>query len=99
MRSAPVDTKRIVAMYKNRRVGTQNGTFLAMRFRCWMGGLPELNPTRIVQPVASWCPSGSYSGKREVKHKGMFTKDRAKNRAKTFTGIAEAMTEQWGELK
>ena len=28
--------------------------------------------------------------------KGMFTTDRAKNRAKTFEGIAEAMAEQWG---
>ena len=29
-------------------------------------------------------------------HKGMFTTDRAKNRAKTFEGIARAMAEQWG---
>ena len=26
----------------------------------------------------------------------MFTSDRAKNRAKTFPGIARAMAEQWG---
>ena len=26
----------------------------------------------------------------------MFTTDRAKNRAKTFPGIAKAMSEQWG---
>nr|DAE41913.1 MAG TPA: hypothetical protein [Caudoviricetes sp.] len=26
----------------------------------------------------------------------MFTTDRAKNRAKTFPGIAKAMAEQWG---
>lgn len=29
-------------------------------------------------------------------HKGVFTTDRAKNRAKTFTGVANAMSEQWG---
>ena len=29
-------------------------------------------------------------------HKGMFTTDRAKKRAKTFEGIARAMAEQWG---
>lgn len=28
----------------------------------------------------------------------MFTTDRAKNRAKTFPGIAKAMAEQWGGL-
>ena len=65
----------------------------------WLKGLPELKPTRIVQPVASWCPSGSYSGKHESKHRGMFTTDRAKNRAKTFPGIAEAMAAQWGGAK
>ena len=31
-----------------------------------------------------------------LEHKGMFTTDRAKNRAKTFTGVAKAMAEQWG---
>lgn len=29
-------------------------------------------------------------------HKGMFTTDRAKNRAKTFEGVAQAMADQWG---
>lgn len=29
-------------------------------------------------------------------YKGMFTTDRAKSRAKTFTGVANAMSEQWG---
>lgn len=43
-----------------------------------------------------WCPSGSYSHKHGEQHKGMFTTDRAKNRAKTFPGIAKAMAEQWG---
>lgn len=33
---------------------------------------------------------------RGDQHRGMFTKDRAKNRAKTFPGIAHAMAEQWG---
>lgn len=64
----------------------------------WLKGLPELTPTNIVEPVATWCPSGSYSGKHSAQHRGMFTKDRAKNRAKTFPGIAKAMAEQWGGI-
>lgn len=64
----------------------------------WLKGLPPLIPTDIVEPVATWCPTGSYSHKHDVKNKGMFTADRAKNRAKTFPGIAKAMAEQWGEL-
>ena len=62
----------------------------------WLRGLPKLNPTDEVEPVATWCPSGSYSHKHGDKHRGMFTTDRARNRAKTFEGIAKAMAEQWG---
>ena len=62
----------------------------------WLRNLPPLEPTNIVEPTATWCPSGSYSYKHGEQHKGMFTTDRAKNRAKTFPGIAKAMAEQWG---
>lgn len=61
----------------------------------WERGVPPLVPTNIVEPERTWCPSGSYSGKHGEKHRGMFTTDRAKNRAKTFHGVAEAMVEQW----
>ena len=62
----------------------------------WLKNLPELIPTELVEPVATWCPSGSYSNKHDDKHRGMFTTDRAKNRAKTFPGVAQAMAEPWG---
>lgn len=62
----------------------------------WLKGLQKLEPTNIVDPVATWCPSGSYSHKHGDQHRGMFTTDRARNRAKTFPGIAKAMAEQWG---
>ena len=62
----------------------------------WERGVPPLVPTNIIEPVATWCPSGSYSHRHEARHKGMFTTDRAKNRAKTFPGIADAMAVQWG---
>ena len=62
----------------------------------WERGVPLLVPTDIVEPERTWCPSGSYSGKHGEKHRGMFTTDRAKNRSKTFPGVAKAMAEQWG---
>lgn len=61
----------------------------------WERGVEPLTPTNIVKPIATWCPSGSYSKKHKKQHKGMFTTDRARNRAKTFPGIAKAMAEQW----
>lgn len=65
------------------------------RTQLWLKGLPNLKPTFIVEPIATWCPSGSYSHKHNDKHRGVFSKDRAKNRSKTFSGIASAMASQW----
>lgn len=65
------------------------------RTQLWLKGLPPLVPTDIVEPERTWCPSGSYSKKHGEKHRGMFTTDRAKNRSKTFPGIAKAMAQQW----
>jgi hypothetical protein len=74
----------------------QFGHPFTKRTQLWLKGLPPLQPTDIVTPERTWCPSGSYSGKHNDKHRGMFTTDRAKNRSKTFEGIARAMAEQWG---
>lgn len=74
----------------------QFGHPFTKRTQLWIKGLPLLQPTEIVTPERTWCPSGSYSGKHNDKHRGVFTKDRAKNRSKTFPGIAKAMAEQWG---
>ena len=75
----------------------QFGHPFTKRTQLWLKGLPPLQPTEIVEPERTWCPSGSYSGKHNDKHRGMFTTDRAKNRSKTFPGIAKAMAEQWGK--
>ena len=65
----------------------------------WERGVLPLVPTNIVEPERTWCPSGSYSCNHSDKHRGMFTTDRAKNRSKTFPGIAKAIAEQWaGDL-
>lgn len=73
----------------------QFGHPFTKRTNLWLKGLPHLEPTDIVEPERTWCPSGSYSGKHNDKHRGMFTKDRARNRSKTFEGVARAMAEQW----
>lgn len=73
----------------------QFGHPFTKRTQLWLKGLEPLKPTEIVTPERTWCPSGSYSGKHNEKHRGMFTTDRARNRSKTFPGIAKAMAEQW----
>jgi len=62
--------------------------------RLWLKGLPNLNPTKVVAPVSPYCPSGTG---RKIRDKYGAAKrgEDAKNRAKTFHGIARAMADQW----
>ena len=54
----------------------------------WLKGLEPLNPTEIVEERQSSKVPGNWFNKGG--------KERQKNRAKTFPGIAKAMAEQWG---
>ena len=54
----------------------------------WLKGLPELIPTDITEERQSSKIPGNWFNKGG--------KERQKNRAKTFYGIAQAMGEQWG---
>lgn len=62
----------------------------------WLKNIPKLRPTDAVEPIGTFCPSGSYSVRHNDRHRGLFTKNRARNRSKTFPGIARAMADQWG---
>lgn len=54
----------------------------------WLKGLPKLVPTNIINTAQSTKIAGNWFNKGG--------KERQKNRAKTFPGIAKAMAEQWG---
>lgn len=54
----------------------------------WLKNLPRLKPTSIVE-----CPQSTRVAGNWFNAGG---KDRQRNRAKTFSGIAKAMAEQWG---
>lgn len=53
----------------------------------WLKGLPPLKPTDVMEERESTKVPGNW-----FNHGG---KDRQRNRAKTFPGIAKAMAEQW----
>lgn len=62
----------------------------------WLKGLPNLAPTKIVEPVCSWVSGGSKDSHGNTrKNCGMKFRD-SKTKSKTFPGIAKAMAEQWG---
>ena len=63
--------------------------------RLWLRGLPLLVPTTPgCKPAGPYVPSGTGRKNRE-KYGAAKRGEDAKNRAKTFSGIARAMAEQW----
>ena len=73
----------------------QFGHPYSKRTLLWLKGLPELKPTNILTEYTPYLPSntGDFArgkgGSRGVAHN-------AKDASKTFSGIAQAMAEQWG---
>lgn len=65
--------------------------------RLWLKGLPSLEPTDILKPVGPYVPAGT-GRKDKTKYGSAKRGEDAKNRSKTFAGIAKAMAEQWGGL-
>ena len=62
--------------------------------RLWLRGLPELRATDLMKPVGPYCPAGT--GRKDRSKYGSAKRgEDAKNRSKTFPGIAKAMAEQW----
>jgi hypothetical protein len=78
----------------------QFGHAVTKKTRLWIKGLPLLQPTNIVTPEAPYVPAGT--GRKDVTKYGRAfrTGKDAKQRSKTFPGIARAMAEQWaGEMR
>ena len=69
----------------------------------WLKGLPKLKPTNIVEIDTS--DVYEYVAKDgRIKHDSRNrskckAEDRAKHRSKTFSGIAQAMADQWGTIE
>lgn len=63
----------------------------------WLKGLPELTPTKIVEPVIIKYKNGKGTDNPwHMETMKLPADERAKARSKTFLGIAKAMAEQWG---
>lgn len=65
------------------------GEHCSKRTLLWEKGVKPLNPTNIVEPLNNCHTSGTWFMQGG--------KDRQRNRAKTFIGVAKAMAEQWGK--
>ncbi len=62
----------------------------------WLRGLPKLEPTEVVEPELHICRNGLVDSRWHYRTYNLPKKDRARERSKTYQGIAKAMAEQWG---
>lgn len=62
----------------------------------WLKGLKKLEPTNIIQPTCKWVKHNLKTKNDLVGYEkgGVYG---AKNRSRTFEGVAKAMAEQWGK--
>lgn len=63
----------------------------------WLKGLPLLHPTYNGQAPDNANMYGISPNGKNRTWESMISKNRQKNRSKTFPGIAKAMAEQWGD--
>lgn len=65
----------------------------------WLKGLPKLRPTNIVEPAPRIrFASGKSMDPWYAKGFRLSPDERSRLRSKTFDGIADAITEQWGKI-
>lgn len=62
----------------------------------WLRGLPNLVPTKIVDPVRYAYVASNGKIKHDCRERSMYkASERAKGRSKTYQGIADAIADQW----
>lgn len=74
-----------------------------MKTTClWLKNLPKLQPTNIVKKVRIITNNGKFvgvvNGRQQSLHRLPPSKDRWKERSRTFQGIADALAAQYGSL-
>ena len=63
----------------------------------WLKNLPDLKPTKIVEPVGPYVCGNANIWKKQASNGVVYGKEKSpKHRSKTFQGVADAMAEQWG---
>ena len=64
----------------------------------WLKNLPSLIPTNIVDPNTFKLGDGKTYSEWHMRTLNLPKEERAKERSKTYLGIAQAMAEQWGGI-
>lgn len=89
---------RVVELPKHNQViqPYEYGHSYSKKTLLWLNNLPPLKPTNIKEDYKPYLPSNTGGKSRDQKHtNGIMGKGK---RSETFSGIAKAMAEQWGNL-
>ena len=74
------------------------GHKFSKRTLLWLKNIPELKTTDLIKDYSPYLPSNTGGKKRGQKFKINRVIRNPKISSKTFSGIAKAMAEQWGEV-
>ena len=75
----------------------QFGHPYSKRTLLWLKNLPALIPTNVITKFKPYLPSNT-GGKKRGQSFSIGVSKNAKQSSKTFSGVAEAMAEQWGAV-
>jgi hypothetical protein len=75
----------------------QFGHPYSKRTLLWLRNLPQLIPTNVLTEFTPYLPSNTGGKKRGQSYSIGISKN-AKESSKTFSGVAEAMADQWGAI-
>ena len=75
----------------------QFGHPYSKRTLLWLKNLPALMPTNVIAKFKPYLPSNT-GGKKRGQSFSIGISKNAKESSKTFTGVAEAMADQWGAI-
>lgn len=64
----------------------------------WLKGLPPLFPTCLCEPIGKWVNCTDHRARKKSDDWAKSGVRSAKDRAKTFPGIADAIADQWGDF-
>ncbi len=75
----------------------EHGHPYSKRTLFWLRNLPAITPTELIEDYTPWIPSNTGGAKRGQRHcLGTARNSGDGSRARTFSGIANAMAMQWG---
>ena len=89
---------QIISPYQFAESVDDKENYVTKRTCLWLKGLVPLKTNDLPKPDNAKLFGIGKRGQAYCWNEKVSTKDRAKTRSKTFTGVAKAMAKMWGEI-